>query len=188
MGNHPRRPSVAPPSSQRPRPGGRCPPFACRSVLRVAALLAVTFLLTACGMSIPADPDGTLERVTDGQLRVGVSHNPPWTDTAGGGTPSGTESELIADFAAAHDAEVVWERGGEEQLMKQLRDGQLDVVIGGLTDKSPWTTHAALTTSYVEATGNDGTTEKHVLAVSMGENAFMVALERHALTHAEAHR
>ena len=139
-------------------------------------------------MSIPADPDRTLERVTDGQLRVGVSHNPPWTDTTGDGAPRGTEAELVADFAAAHDAEVTWETGGEEQLMKQLRDGQLDVVIGGLTDASPWTTHAALTTSYVEAAGNDGTTEKHVLAVPMGENAFMVALERHALTHAEAHR
>lgn len=147
------------------------------------AIAALAMLLTACGLSIPADPDGTLERVTGGHLRVGVSHNPPWTDIAGGGTPSGTETELITDFASAHDAEIVWETGGEEQLMKQLRDGQLDVVIGGLTDSSPWATHAALTTPYVEATGNDGTTEKHVVAVPMGENAFMVALERYTLAH-----
>lgn len=146
--------------------------------------MALALLLTACSVTIPSDPDGTLERVTGEKLRVGVSHNPPWTDTSGGSSPTGTETTLIADFAAAHDAHVVWETGGEEHLMTLLRDGQLDVVIGGLTDRSPWTSHAALTTPYTEVTGTDGSTEKHVLAVPLGENAFMVALERHALDHA----
>jgi len=147
---------------------------------RTLALVALVLLLTACSVRIPADPDGTLERVTGGQLRVGVSHNPPWTDISGD-APTGTETKLIAGFAVARDAGVVWEAGGEEQLMTQLRDGRLDVVIGGLTDESPWTSHAALTTPYTQAARADGSTEQHVLAVPLGENAFMVALEQHAL-------
>lgn len=144
---------------------------------------ALTVLLAGCGLSIPADPDGTLERITGGQLRVGVSHDPPWTNLTQTEAPTGVEPDLVRAFATAHEAEVVWEPGGEEQLMTLLDTGRLDMVIGGLTSSSPWTSHAALTTPYAESTGPDGATEKHVLAVRTGENAFMVALERHALAH-----
>lgn len=145
----------------------------------MAGLLAL--VLTGCGLSIPADPEGTLERVSGGELRVGVSHNPPWTDLSTEAEPTGVEPDLVQDFATAHDAEIVWETGGEEHLMTLLDEGRLDMVIGGLTDSSPWTSHSAITSSYAEAVGPDGSTEKHVMAVRTGENAFMVALERHAL-------
>ena len=112
---------------------------------------------------------------------MGVSHNPPWTDLSAEAEPTGVEPELVQDFATAHDAEIVWETGGEEHLMTLLDEGRIDMVIGGLTDSSPWTSHSAITSSYAEATGSDGSTEKHVMAVRTGENAFMVALERHAL-------
>ena len=50
-----------------------------------AALLVP--LLAGCGLKIPTDPEGTLDRVSGGTLRAGISHNPPWTETGTGTRP-----------------------------------------------------------------------------------------------------
>lgn len=148
---------------------------------RRAMLAALLLGLSGCGLNIPADPRGTLDRITDGTLQVGVSHQPPWTDISDADAPAGIEVDLVEEFAADRNATVEWEAGGEEHLMTMLRERQLDMVIGGLTSSSPWSTHAALTTSYAQATGADGKTDQHVMAVSMGENDFMTSLERFLL-------
>ncbi|MFD1213908.1 transporter substrate-binding domain-containing protein [Arthrobacter sp. GCM10027362] len=145
----------------------------------LAALLALP--LAGCGLGIPADPEGTLERVRDGTLRVGVSANPPWTRVQAGADPGGTESTLVLRFAARHNAEVEWVEGGEETLMGKLEHGELDLVIGGLTKKSPWSDKAALTRPYVELANDRGEKEEHVMAARMGENAFLVELEEFLL-------
>lgn len=62
---------------------------------------------------------------------------------------------------------------GEEAL----KQGDLDLVVGGLTASTPWTDKAALTRPYAETTIGWGRTQKHVLAVPLGENAFLVTLE-----------
>ncbi|MEJ6490350.1 transporter substrate-binding domain-containing protein [Leucobacter sp. USCH14] len=149
---------------------------------RFRSLLAVTCvaLLTGCSMAIPTDPDGTLDRVTGGTLRVGVSERPPWVETAEGEEPGGTEPELIREFAESIDAETEWTEGGEERLLKALERGELDVVIGGFTDQTPWVDYGALTVPYAEEE-YEGAREKHVMIVRMGENAFLVALERFLL-------
>ncbi len=136
--------------------------------------------LAGCSATIPNDPDGTLDRVSGGGiLRVGVSPSPPWTDLPDGpdGEPAGTEVELVEEFARTIDAEVQWAPGGEEELIGQLERGELDLVIGGLTARSPWAEKAALTYRYTETTGPDGAKELHVMAAPMGENAFLVELE-----------
>lgn len=144
-------------------------------------LVAVLALLAGCG-SIPADPEGTLDRVRGGFLRVGVSPHPPWTDVSGPvdgeQRPTGSEVELVTAFAESLDAEVHWTAGGEEELVGALSEGKLDLVIGGLTGTSPWSSHAAITRPYVTVPGADGSEEMHVMAAPMGENAFLVALER----------
>ncbi|WP_129656971.1 transporter substrate-binding domain-containing protein [Rothia halotolerans] len=157
-----------------------------RKTTTLLAVVSALAVLAGCGTTIPADPDGTLDRVTGGTLRVGVSHQPPWTDITGDGEPSGTEAGLVRDFADSLDAEVEWETGGEEHLIHLLEEEELDVVIGGLTKDSPWERQVALTTSYREATGPAGETSQHVMAVPMGENAFMTALERFLLAEGEA--
>ncbi len=141
--------------------------------------LALLVALTACSATIPTDPDGTLDRVSGGVLRVGVSPSPPWTDLPDGpdGEPAGTEVELVEEFAGTIDAEVQWAAGGEEELIGLLERGELDLVIGGLTARSPWAEKAALTYRYTETTGPDGAKELHVMAAPMGENAFLVELE-----------
>jgi len=121
---------------------------------RTVRLLAVTVLAVGAGAgcaAIPADPEGTLERATGGILRVGMSEHSPWTELENG------------------------ERAGVEV---ELEAGALDVVIGGLTEKSPWVDQAALTRPYVVVTSPSGSPEPHVMASRMGENALLVALER----------
>lgn len=151
---------------------------------RILVICGLTLGLIGCSGHYPADPDGTLDRISGASLRVGVSHQPPWTDTAGENSPDspgGIEAQLIEDYAASIDAEVEWHAGGEEQLIKMLSERDLDVVIGGLTDKSPWSSDVGLTTSYAESLGVDGKTAKQVMAIQMGENAFMSSLERFLL-------
>lgn len=151
-------------------------------VRKAIGLLACAVLLSACGGHYPADPHGTLDRVTDGTIRVGVSHQPPFTDTSSAGEiPNGIEAQLLQDYAQTIDADIAWEPGGEEHLIQMLSQRELDVVIGGFSSSSPWSSHAALTTSYAESIGVDGSTRKHVMAVYMGENAFMTDLERFLL-------
>ncbi|WP_455132306.1 hypothetical protein [Microbacterium aurum] len=43
-----------------------------RAVATCVAAIAVAVALAGCGIRIPTDPDGALDRITGGQLRVGA--------------------------------------------------------------------------------------------------------------------
>lgn len=149
---------------------------------RKLALFAVgaAAMLAGCS-SIPADSVGTLDRATGGTLVVGVSEHHPWTDVSETGEYSGSEVDLIESFADSIDAEIEWHAAPESVLAGQISEDLLDVMIGGLTTSSPWTTHMATTRSYAKVNGED-----MVMGVRMGENELMVALERHlAQEHGE---
>jgi polar amino acid transport system substrate-binding protein len=145
-----------------------------------AAALVLAVSLSGCASRFPADPEGTLDRVSGGTLRVGISPNGEWTDITDGGEASGLEVTLVEEFAESIDAEVAWVEGGEEQLFTQLHEGALDMVVGGLTDKTPWVNKGAITKPFTEVTTSKGM-EKHVMATAMGENAFLLELERFLL-------
>lgn len=151
----------------------------------LAVALALTLGLAGCA-SYPADPDGTLDRVSGGTLRVGISPNGDWTDITDEGEPSGVEVTLVKQFAESIDAEIEWMEGGEEQLLTELEEGALDLIIGGFTDKTPWSTKAAITKPFAEVEAKSGKTEKHVMAAAMGENAFLLELEKFLLNREEA--
>jgi polar amino acid transport system substrate-binding protein len=108
-------------------------------------LLAVAL---AAGCQYPRDPEGTLDRVRGGVMRVGVTHVDPWV-TLDGGTPGGVEVELLRRFARTIDAEIEWVEGSETELMEALHGRQLDVVVAGLTRRSEWRRVAALTRPFV---------------------------------------
>lgn len=144
------------------------------------AALALT-LLAGCGLQIPADPDGTLDQVREsGELRVGVSPHPPFTTLPEGpdGPPGGTEVDLITGFAQSVSAEPTWVIGGEEELVRQLQEGEIQVIVGGLTATNPHLTSTGMTRPYA-TTQEHGEQVKHVLAVVPGENALLSALERY---------
>ena len=152
------------------------------SEIRSVLLLVVAALLLAgCGSLVPtdfpADPDGTLDRVRDGGvLRVGASPRPGWVEV-GDGPPSGREAELATGFADHLAVEVEWTVAGEEELVRLLEAGKIDLAVGGFTDTNAWVDKVGLTRAYTEVEVA-GTTEAHVMMVPMGENALQVELER----------
>lgn len=146
-----------------------------RPVAVVVAALSV-LLLTGCGIRIPNDPQGTLDRVEGGVLHAGISPNGDFV-RIDGDLPSGSEVDALTDFATSMDAEVDWTVGSEEALVRGLENGDLDVVAGGLTDETPWTERAGMTRPYGEVTLDDGSTAKLVMLVPLGENAFVSRLE-----------
>lgn len=112
-----------------------------------AVLFLVMLLAAACGL--PRDTSSTLADVRGGVLKVGVTENPPWVTVPDNGPPSGAEVELVARLAADLGARVEWYPGTESSLMAALKDRVLDVVVGGLDAKAPWTKEASLTRPYV---------------------------------------
>jgi polar amino acid transport system substrate-binding protein len=148
-----------------------------RVLSTVLGVLCLVLTLASCGVSIPADPDDTLERVRQGTLRVGVSPQPPWTGVDAAGEPVGRDVDLVADFAAGLGAEVRWVVGGEEQLITALEHGDLDLMVGGLTKDTPWTDKAAVTRPYAHGVDATGEPIELVMATPMGENAFLRSLE-----------
>lgn len=148
------------------------------TVARCAAMVAVVLLFaTGCLGQFPADAQGTLDRATGGVLRVGVSENPPFTQVDADGAVSGSEVDLITEYAASIDAEIDWVPGAESILAEAMGAGELDVVVGGLTSDSPWTSDIALTRPYTETEVPGGSAKKVVMGVQPGENALMVDLE-----------
>lgn len=142
-----------------------------------AIALVVAFTLSACGISMPTDPTGTLDRVSGGELRVGASPNGDLVQVDDG-SYSGLEPELVKRFADSLDATIDWTVGSEEALVRGLENGSLDLVIAGITEKSPWVDRAAPTRPYDEVSDNHGGTHKLIMLVPMGENAFLSTLER----------
>jgi polar amino acid transport system substrate-binding protein len=156
---------------------------------RLLLLVAAVVLLAGCGTSLlpddyPADPDGTLDRIrADGVVRVGASPRPGWVEV-GDGDPTGREPRLVEAFAEDLGAEVEWTVTGEEDLVRLLEEGEIDLAVGGFTDTNAWVDKVGLTRSYAEVEVA-GTTEAHVMMVPMGENALMSRLERWLDDHSD---
>ncbi|TLM82136.1 ABC transporter substrate-binding protein [Pseudarthrobacter sp. NamE2] len=151
----------------------------------LAFMLAALLALSGCG-AYPADPEGTLDRVRGGTLRVGASPNGDWVRIPAGSDTSpvrveGIEANLVERFAQQLGAGVEWVVGTEQGLAEELKHGGLDLVIGGLDDKTPWVSHAGLTRPYAESKDQRGNLHKHVMLVPLGENAFLLELDKFLL-------
>ncbi|NJP31058.1 substrate-binding periplasmic protein [Micromonospora thermarum] len=115
---------------------------------RTIALVGVVLVLLA-GCRWPQDVGTTLEDVRGGVLRVGVTEAPPWTRVTDAGAVTGAEARLVERLAQRLDARVEWYPGSESSLMAALNGRVLDLVVGGLDAKAPWTKEASLTRPYV---------------------------------------
>jgi polar amino acid transport system substrate-binding protein len=124
----------------------------------LGAAVVVAVVLAGCG--VPRDPEGTLDRVRGGTLRVGISQSEPWT-RLGAGRPSGVEVRLVERFAAELGATVRWVDGSEADLVAALEVRELDLVVAGLTADTPWQAKAAITRGYA--------TTRVVVAVPAGQ-------------------
>ncbi|HEX6038250.1 substrate-binding periplasmic protein [Longimicrobium sp.] len=114
--------------------------------MRRNASILLLILVAACGL--PRDPEGTLERVRGGTLRVGVAHNPPWADLPAPGEARGVEPRLVRALAAELGARVEWVPGSETELLAALEHHRLDLVVGGLSAADPRGATLGLTRPY----------------------------------------
>lgn len=113
-------------------------------------------------------------------MRVGAAVDTPWV-TDSGGTVGGIEGAIVNDLARELGARVEWHRGPAGALLDSLKERELDLVIAGLTAKSPYRTEVSLTRSYYTDTTTvhgEQAEEQHVVAVAPGENGWQVAVER----------
>lgn len=141
----------------------------------VASAAIITVVATGCGVSIPADPDGTLDGLRGGTLRAGASIGEPLVQELPDGSPAGPLVDLVDDFAVQEDAAVEWTIGSEETLVTMLEEGTLDIVVGGMTDQTPWSDRAAITRGYPEIEDTGG--RSIVMLVPLGENELLSTLE-----------
>ncbi len=107
-------------------------------------------LLVAAGCQYPRDPDGTLNRAQGGVLRVGVTHADPFVLIEADEPSGGAEVELARRFARDIGARIEWVHGSEEELVDATKEGQVDVLLAGLSAKSRWKKDVAFTRPYVE--------------------------------------
>jgi polar amino acid transport system substrate-binding protein len=118
-------------------------------VLRLSVVLLLAAIVAA-GCQYPRDPDGTLNRVEGAVMRVGVTEADPWVVLEGDRPVRGAEVELARLFARELGARIEWVQGSEEELVDAAKEGQVDLILGGLTSKSRWKKDVAFTRPYVE--------------------------------------
>ena len=122
--------------------------------------VALAILLAAVAVSgcqYPRDPDGTLNRVEGGVMRVGVVETDPWVLLDGEEPEGGAEVVLARRFAGDLGARIEWVQGSEEELVDAAKEGQVDLILAGLTNKSRWKKDVAFTRPYVETRSVVGT-------------------------------
>jgi DNA-binding transcriptional LysR family regulator len=136
-------------------------------------LLVTALCASGCGVTVPSDPQGTLDRVRGGELRAGAS---PSGDivTIDGSDVGGSLARLVEDLAASLDAKVTWTVGSEEDLVDGMEAGDLDLAIGGMTDATPWSQRVAVTRAYDTI---PGARRPVVLLLPLGENAWQATIE-----------
>ncbi len=78
-------------------------------------------------------------------MRVGAVERRPWTTLPANGGAGGLEGALVAELARELGARIEWVRSTESQLFEALKLGELDIVIGGFTEGSPWARQVAFT-------------------------------------------
>ena len=120
-----------------------------RSII-ITILFSSVFLNFACA-DLPRDPKNTLRQLQSRPMRVGLVEHPPWVVRTTG-EPAGVEVDLVRNFASQLGTAIEWRWGGEQGQLEALEHYQLDVVIGGFTDRTPWRQYVGLSSPYFEET------------------------------------
>lgn len=97
-----------------------------------AGALLVLLLIGGCS-GIPRDPDGTRDRVArTGSFAVGIIASGAADDR------DGRPAAFLERVATRTGATARTHAGTAERLLSQLENGELDIVIGELSEESPW--------------------------------------------------
>lgn len=143
---------------------------------QLAFLCAI--MLAGCE-AIPADPDGTTDRVREERLyRIGVTDRRILSHPAA--------QRFLAEVNGAVEAKPRIISGNGEQVLTLLERGEIDLTIEWMSPSSPWLRQLSALPPLEERT--DGNGRLHLLAVAQsGENRWISILHR-AATRAQAAR
>ena len=133
------------------------------------AFLLCSLALGLAGCDLPKDPEGTLDEVRGGNLRVGVLPGNPEAE--------GQDREIVAVLAEALRAAPNFRPDDAHALFHSLKEGELDLVVGGLPASTLFVAEAGLSREAGPLFRPDDE-EKRVLAVRQGENGFLVEVNR----------
>ena len=136
--------------------------------MRAGALLVLLQLLLA-GCDLPKDPEETLEKVSGGELRVGVV---PGNDRA-----AAEDARIVDALAQALRTKPVFRHEDAHHLFHDLDEGRLDLIAGGIPSDTPFSDKAGLTRK-AGPLMRPGSAQDRVLAVRAGENAFLMEVNR----------
>lgn len=99
--------------------------------------LTVSLAAIAVGCdNFPKDPRGSFEKAKASDLRVGVINDVPWAHSDGQ-SAAGWDAGIVKGFAEKHYMLVKWVPGAEHDLIPALEEGELHMLIGGITKDSP---------------------------------------------------
>lgn len=131
-------------------------------------ILSTTVLFSLICCIYPQDPENSYEEAQTGALLVGAVENAPYVEYVGN-SYSGSEVEIIRDFAEQNNLEIEFLSGSESELVKKLEKFKIHVVIGGFTKNTIWKKKAGFTVPYDE--------ENHIFLIPKGENRLLENLE-----------
>jgi hypothetical protein len=131
-------------------------------------LLAGFVLISACDV-LPRDPAGTTDRILhERSMKVGFA------DRNAAGDPR--TASLIRNLEAATRAKAVFVDGSGETQIRQLENGDLDLVIGNFTADSPWQTDIAFGPALKTSDKSSDALELKA-AMRNGENRWIMKVE-----------
>ena len=119
-------------------------------MMGLGAILISTLAAFLQHIHFPKDAEKTLDKVSNGTIRVGFTHAEPWVYPSATGA-QGIEAAIVTSFAKTLNAKVDWVEGTEEQLYNALKRNEINILIGGITDQTPWKKKVGLTKPYIEA-------------------------------------
>ena len=139
--------------------------------MKPALAFAIMLTCSSCG-DFPRDPEGTLERIrSERMFKVGLVA--PLT------AQGASQRALLDRVGRATSARPEVSTGDAEPLLKQLEEGELDVVIGRFDKKSPWS--ASVEIGPALTIQQQGKAEIHLAPVMRtGENAWIALIEAEA--------
>lgn len=131
------------------------------------SILLLLLCLASC--IFPRDPENSYEEARSEKLLIGVVENPPYTKIEDS-VFSGSEIEMLREFAEKDSLRIFFQKGSESELIRQLENYDLHIVAGGFTKKAIWKKKVGMTAPY---------DKEHVFLIPKGENQLLKQLEHY---------
>ena len=134
---------------------------------RITICLLGAAVLAGCD-DFPKDIAGTMNSVLEsGRMRTGI---------VAGGTDA-DERAIAMQIASALNVSADYRTGSTEALVRQLNEGEIDIVVGEFAKATPWAERTALT---APARATDPPKDHPVLRalVRSGENRWLIFVSR----------